>query len=77
MSAEDYLELPKRIDLIEHIDLPKRTMDDYLQFEKELLLEIDDDEIEALTPLHWPISFLQWCNGAIYDEHKNGKRHRS
>lgn len=74
MSAEDYLELPKRIDLIEHVDLPKRTMDDYLQFEKELLLEIDDDEIEAINAAALANKLLQWCNGAIYtDEHKNWK----
>lgn len=73
MSAEDYLELPKRIDLIEYVDLPNRTMANYLEFEKELLLELDDgEEIEAVNAAALAGKLLQWCNGAVYtDEARN------
>ena len=74
MSAKDYLELPECINLIEKVQLPKRTLADYAEFEKELLLEIDDDEIEAINAAALANKLLQWCNGAIYtDEHKNWK----
>lgn len=73
MSAEDYLELPKRIDLIEYVDLPNKTMGDYLEFEKELLLELDDgEEIEAVNAAALAGKLLQWCCGAVYtDEARN------
>ena len=73
MSAEDYLELPKRIDLIEYVDLPNKTMGNYLEFEKELLLELDDgEEIEAVNAAALAGKLLQWCNGAVYtDEARN------
>lgn len=74
MSAKDYLELPERIDLVEKVQLPKRTLADYAEFEKELLLEIDDDEIEAINAAALANKLLQWCNGAIYtDEQRNWK----
>ena len=73
MSADDYLELPERIELVESVDLPAKTMRDYLEFEKELLLELDDgEEIEAVNAAALAGKLLQWCNGAVYtDEHRN------
>lgn len=73
MSAEDYLELPERIDLVQKVELPKRTMSDYLEFEKELLLELESgEEVEAVNAAALANKLLQWCNGALYvDEQKN------
>lgn len=73
MSGKDYLELPKRIDLVEKLSLPPKAMKDYLEFEKELLLELDDgEEIEAVNAAALAGKLLQWCNGAVYtDEARN------
>ena len=72
MTADDYLELPERIDLVEHCELPPAAMKNYLAFEKELLIEIDDDLIEATSAAVLANKLLQWCNGAMYtDEYKN------
>ena len=73
MSAEDYLELPKCVSITQEIELPKKALDAYLEFEKELLLELDDNaEIEAINAAALANKLLQFCNGAVYtDEHKN------
>lgn len=72
MTAEDYLELPERIDLIEKVTLPATTLKAYAEFEKELLIELEDDEfVEASTAAVLANKLLQWCNGALYlDETK-------
>lgn len=71
MSAEDYLELPKRIDLIERVALP--DLGAYLDFEKSLFASfVDGEEIEAVNGAALAGKLLQWANGAAYtDEHKN------
>lgn len=73
MKAEDYLELPDRIDLVERITLPVKVMEAYKQFERTLFAELPDGEqIEALSAAVLANKLLQWCNGAMYvDEHHN------
>lgn len=73
MSAADYLELPSRVDIVERVDLPKKTMSAYLDFEKTLLAELEDgEEVEAISAAALANKLLQWSNGAVYtDEHKN------
>jgi SNF2 family DNA or RNA helicase len=73
MSAEDYLELPDRVDLVEYVDLPPQTKKAYEKFETELLATLEDgEEIEASTAAVLANRLLQYSNGAIYtDEHKN------
>lgn len=73
MCEADYLELPERISLVEYVDLPPKVMSDYLEFEKELLLELDDgEEIEAVNAAVLANKLLQASNGFVYtDEHKN------
>ncbi|CAB4137619.1 HepA Superfamily II DNA/RNA helicases, SNF2 family [uncultured Caudovirales phage] len=69
MSASDYLELPKRIDLIEHVQLPPKVMVDYQNFEKTLLAELPDgEEVEAISAAVLANKLLQFCNGAIYTD---------
>ena len=72
MTAEDYLELPERIDLVERVSLPATTLKAYQEFEKELLIELEDGEfVEASTAAVLANKLLQWCNGAMYvDETK-------
>lgn len=73
MSAEDYLQLPDRIDLTETVELPAKAMSQYLDFEKTLLAELEDGkEIEAVSAAVLANTLLQFANGAIYtDEHHN------
>lgn len=67
MSAEDYLELPSRIDLIERVDLASAELDRYNDFEKTLFTELEDgEEIEAMTAAVLANKLLQYANGAMY-----------
>jgi SNF2 family DNA or RNA helicase len=73
LREEDYANLPPRIDLFEHVNIPAKSMLQYEQFEKDLFVEIGvNDEIEALNAATLAGKLLQWSNGAVYtDEHKN------
>lgn len=75
MRAEDYLELPDRLDLTEYVDLPKDIMQTYKDFERELLLEFESGEVvEAMSAAVLANKLLQYSSGAVYtDEHKNWK----
>lgn len=73
MSAEDYLDVPPRIDLIESVELPTEALATYKEFEKTLLAELEDgEEVEAATAAVLANKLLQFANGAVYtDEKKN------
>jgi hypothetical protein len=69
MSAEDYLDLPKRIDLIESVDLDRETLAKYNEFEETLLAELDNgEEVEAATAAVLANKLLQFSNGAMYTD---------
>lgn len=69
MSAEDYLELPDRIDVNEFIDLPAKSAKAYADFERTLFAELDDgEEIEAISAAALANKMLQWANGAVYTD---------
>lgn len=72
MQAEDYLQLPDRIDLVQSVAMPAKLKSEYDQFERDLLLQLDGDEyIEASTAAVLAGKLLQWCSGAVYlDETK-------
>ncbi len=62
MRAEDYLELPQRIDLVEGIDLPKFAQELYKDFERELLAQLPTgEEIEAMNAAVLANKLLQMC----------------
>jgi SNF2 family DNA or RNA helicase len=68
MQGSDYLELPDRIDIVEKVVLPEKVMDEYKAFEKNLFLEFEDVEIEALSAAVLANKLLQYSNGAIYTD---------
>lgn len=71
MKADDYLDMPERIDNIVKIDLPKKALKEYEELEKELIIQLDDEDISASNSAVLTGKLLQMCNGAIYaDETK-------
>lgn len=67
MSADDYLTLPSRIDLIEKIELPAKAKAQYLEFERDLLIEVETDTvIEAVSAAVLANKLLQMANGCLY-----------
>lgn len=73
MSAEDYLDLPDRIDLEAMVELPAPAMKRYKDLEKTLLAELETgEEVEAISAAALANKMMQFSNGAAYhDEHKN------
>lgn len=67
MDAEDYLEMPDRIDLIERVTLSPKILKQYKDFEKTLLTELaSGEEVEAVSAAVLANKLLQFCNGASY-----------
>lgn len=72
MKAEDYLQLPEKINIKNAIQLPTKALAQYKEIEKEFLLSLDNDvNIESPSAAALANKLLQICNGAIYDEDKN------
>ncbi|MDU1314483.1 MAG: DEAD/DEAH box helicase [Clostridium septicum] len=70
MKANDYLDLPERIDNIVEINLPKKSLETYKQLEKDLVIEIEEEDITAANAAVLTNKLLQMANGAIYSESK-------
>lgn len=76
MKAEDYLELPQCIEHEIPVILDDRVKKEYAQFERDLLLQIDENTITAQSAGVLTGKLLQFCSGAIYDnDHKVVKLH--
>lgn len=73
MTANDYLELPERIDIVESLELPAKVLNKYKDFEKEMFIEFENQEgVEALNAASLANKLLQFANGCMYtDELKN------
>jgi SNF2 family DNA or RNA helicase len=73
MSAEDYLELPDRIDLRVPVEIPPTAMKIYKELETTMLAEFaGGEEVEAIAAAALANKLMQCANGAAYhDEHKN------
>ena len=72
MRAEDYLQLPDRIDLVQSVHLPVKLKSQYDVLEKEFIADINDTEIAVFNAAALANKLLQFSNGAAYtDEYKN------
>lgn len=70
MKAKDYLELPERIDRDVKVKLSEANMKKYIEFEKEQILQLPEDEmgdVSAVNAAALSNKLLQFANGAIYD----------
>jgi SNF2 family DNA or RNA helicase len=72
MSAADYLDMPDRLDSVVKVQLPAKVKAQYDDFERDLITEVQGQELDAQSAAVLANKLLQWCNGATYtDEHKN------
>lgn len=67
MKAEDYLELPECVEHEIPVVLDGKAKREYEQFERDLLLEIEDETITAQGAAVLTGKLLQFCNGAVYN----------
>jgi SNF2 family DNA or RNA helicase len=70
MKAEDYLELPDCTTVTVPVVLDKKAKAAYEKLEKEMLLQVDENVIDAGTAAVLTNKLLQLCNGAVYDENR-------
>lgn len=68
MRAEDYLQLPPRIDINQIVELPEKLMKEYRTLEKEFIADILDTEIAVFNAAALAGKLLQFCNGALYTD---------
>lgn len=77
MRAEDYLEMPERIDNFVIVTMPDKLMDAYKKFEQENVITLANEIEEGATTVNavnaaaLSNKLLQFANGAMYDENKN------
>lgn len=73
MKAEDWLELPERIDRVVPIRLSEQARALYKKLERDLLLPYQDADVVASTAAVLSNKLLQMASGAVYDEEKGVK----
>ncbi|MBT2287991.1 DEAD/DEAH box helicase [Paenibacillus albidus] len=70
MKAEDWLDMPDRIDRTVPVKLTEKAREQYKQLERDLLLPFLDADVVANTAAVLSNKLLQLANGAVYDETK-------
>ena len=68
MKAEDYLDLPKMRSIEKTVSLSDAALKKYRQMERDLLLEVDGETIDAVNAAALTTKLLQISSGAVYDE---------
>lgn len=66
MKKEDYLKLPDRIDIINKVQLTPSEMKLYKQFEKDMVIEFENDDVLVDNAAVLAGKLLQLCNGSMY-----------
>lgn len=74
LDANDYLEMPERIDNKIMIKLPTKLRNTYKELEKEFFLELNDVEIEAFNKAALGMKLRQFLQGALYYQDEDDKR---
>jgi SNF2 family DNA or RNA helicase len=68
MAAEDYLEMPDRLDVLDWVDLPMDAMAQYAALERDMYLELQQGDIAAVNAAVLTNKTLQFVSGAMYHE---------
>ena len=70
MKAEDYLSLPECITVEVPVYLDSKAKKQYEEFEKNMLLEVDENTLDAGTAAVLSGKLMQFANGAVYSDSK-------
>ena len=66
MKSEDYLQLPELVYDLVPVQLDAKAKKAYDEMEREMLLQIDEEVIDAGSAAALSNKLLQLCNGAVY-----------
>lgn len=70
MKAADYLDMPERIDNRIEVSMSPKERKLYDDFQKDMVLSIGDEELDAVNAAALSNKLLQMANGAVYGENK-------
>lgn len=70
MKAEDYLKLPECFTDTRTVVLDDKAQKSYDKLERDMLLEVDEQMIDAGSAAVLSNKLLQLCNGAVYGENR-------
>ena len=68
MKADDYLSLPDMVFDTVPVVLDPKAQKAYRDMEREMVLQVDEDAITAMSAAALSTKLLQLSNGAVYDE---------
>lgn len=70
MKAADYLDMPERIDNRIEVSMSPKERKLYDDFQKDMVLSIGDEELDAANAASLSNKLLQMANGAVYGKDK-------
>lgn len=70
MKAVDYLDMPERIDNRIEVVMASKEQKLYDDFQREMVLSIGSEELDAVNAAALSNKLLQMANGAVYGENK-------
>ena len=70
MKAADYLDMPERIDNRIEVSMSPKERKLYDDFQKDMVLSIGDEQLDAANAAALSNKLLQMANGAVYGEDK-------
>lgn len=73
MKSEDYIDLPQCVVVDTPVQLDPKSLKAYRTLEQSMLLEFNEETIDAGSAAALSSKLLQLCNGAVYTE-ENGDR---
>jgi SNF2 family DNA or RNA helicase len=73
MKAEDYLNMPEKIEQTVSVSLTDKARALYDKLERELLLPFEDADVTAATAAVLSNKLIQMASGAVYDAEKSVK----
>lgn len=68
LSAKDYLQMPKLVKDNRFIKLDSKAQKGYEEFERNMVLQLDEEEIDVTNAAALTNKLLQYCDGAVYKE---------
>ncbi len=68
MKSEDYITLPDCMTDVRRVKLDAKAQKAYDDLERDMLLEVDEEVIDAGSAAVLSGKLLQLCNGAVYDD---------
>lgn len=68
MKTEDYLQLPDRLDIVRPFELSAGSREKYEALERDYVLSVNEDMIDAVNAAVLTGKLMQMCSGAIYDQ---------